>query len=83
MKINQAMRASKASAEASEGIKSEIKRLERRAAELEENKKLLEMRTPNNKKEITKLKDDKPKDQAEIAALQKEKANGWVEKRSN
>ncbi|TGO48581.1 hypothetical protein BCON_0236g00090 [Botryotinia convoluta] len=76
MKINQTISTSKASAEASEGIESEIKRLQRRAALLEGNNKLLEMRTSNNKKEVAELKDDKPKHQAEIAALRKEKANG-------
>ncbi|TGO28203.1 hypothetical protein BPAE_0031g00690 [Botrytis paeoniae] len=76
MKINQTINISEASAEASGGIKSEIKRLKRRAAELEENKKILEMRTSNNKKEIAELKDEKPKHQAETAALRKEKING-------
>ncbi|TGO87021.1 hypothetical protein BPOR_0258g00100 [Botrytis porri] len=75
--IDQTMRASKASAEAPESTKSETKRLQMMTAELKENEELLNMRISINNQEIAKLKDNKPKYQAEIAALRKEKSDGW------
>ncbi|TGO67043.1 hypothetical protein BOTNAR_0049g00300 [Botryotinia narcissicola] len=68
MKINPIISASKSSAEASEVTKSEIKRMERRAVMLEEEKKRLEL-------EISLR-------QEEVAALRREKANGWNRRKS-
>ncbi|KAM0132846.1 hypothetical protein ACHAO1_006591 [Botrytis cinerea] len=72
----------KTSAKTSEGVEGEIKRLQRKAALPEKKGKLLETTTSIFKKEIAELKDDAPKLQAEIAALQIEKDNGWGEAKS-
>ncbi|KAF7940875.1 uncharacterized protein EAE97_007060 [Botrytis byssoidea] len=68
MKTNPIISASKASAEASEVTKNEIKRMERRAVMLEEENKRLELEISLRQKEV--------------AAMRKEKANGWIEKKS-
>ncbi|TEY69464.1 hypothetical protein BOTCAL_0116g00120 [Botryotinia calthae] len=82
MKVNKTIGTSQVSAKTSEGVEGEIKRLQGKAALLEEKGKLLETNTSICKKEIAELKDDTPKLQAEIAALQKEKNNGWGEAKS-
>lgn len=77
MKTNPIISASKASAEASEFTKSEIKRLEGRAVVLEEKNKDLEKRISGDKKEVADLEKTRSEQQAEIATLRKEKTNGW------
>ncbi|TGO07472.1 hypothetical protein BTUL_0274g00140 [Botrytis tulipae] len=69
MKANPIISASKTSAEASEVTKSEIKRMERRAGKLEEEGKRLELEISLRQKEV--------------AALRKEKANGWIKENPN
>ncbi|TGO34598.1 hypothetical protein BHYA_0190g00160 [Botrytis hyacinthi] len=83
MKTNPIISASKSLAEASEVTKREIKRLERRAVELEEKKECLEWRTSNDKKDVAEMEKIEAEQQAEIAALRKEKTNGLVKERSN
>lgn len=85
METNQTIKTSKAKAsdETSKGNKSEIQRLGVKAFKLEKRKIKRESDLLRIKKENDKMKVEISKNKAEISALQKAKANGWVEEKSN
>ncbi|TGO78479.1 hypothetical protein BELL_0065g00170 [Botrytis elliptica] len=81
MKTNQTIRTSKA--KALDEKSKEIKRLVVKASKLEVMKNEQESALSGIKKENDETKDEISKQRAEISALQKAKANGWVEEKSN